>query len=82
LRRDGWEISDDVWEVAWNAVCLRVWRRRRVAAIDFSGEPLEYLLAAAKSHLRCGQRPPVRRGLKRRPPVGRGLNPRRRRRPR
>jgi hypothetical protein len=72
LRRDGWEISDNAWDVAWNAVCLNIWRRQRVAEIDFGGEPLEYLLAAAKSQLR----------RERRPPAHRVVRPRRRRWPR
>src|SRR4051794_20282213 len=52
LRRDGWQITDDEWDAAWNAVCASVWRRQQVAEIDFRGEPLNYLLAAAKNELR------------------------------
>jgi hypothetical protein len=63
LRRDGWEISD-AWEVAWNAVCLNIWRRQRVAKIDFGGEPLEYLLAAAKGELRREQQRPANRDVR------------------
>ena len=56
LRRDGWAITDDEWDAAWNAVCANVWRRQQEAAIDFRGEPLNYLLAAAKNELRRERR--------------------------
>jgi RNA polymerase sigma factor (sigma-70 family) len=56
LRRDGWQISDDEWDAAWNAVCLNVWRRQQAAEIDFRGEPLNYLLASAKNELRRERR--------------------------
>ncbi|MFL5836666.1 MAG: RNA polymerase sigma factor [Solirubrobacteraceae bacterium] len=56
LRRDGWRISDDEWDVVWNAVCLNVWRRQQADGIDFRGEPLNYLLASAKNELRRERR--------------------------
>jgi DNA-directed RNA polymerase specialized sigma24 family protein len=56
LRRDGWTISDDEWDAAWNAVCTNVWRRQQEAALDFRGEPLNYLLATAKNELRRERR--------------------------
>jgi RNA polymerase sigma factor (sigma-70 family) len=56
LRRDGWQISDDEWDVVWNAVCLNVWRRQQADQIDFRGEPLNYLLASAKNELRRERR--------------------------
>jgi DNA-directed RNA polymerase specialized sigma24 family protein len=56
LRRDGWTISDDEWDAAWNAVCTNVWRRQQEVALDFRGEPLNYLLATAKNELRRERR--------------------------
>jgi DNA-directed RNA polymerase specialized sigma24 family protein len=58
LRRDGWKIADDEWDATWNAVCANVWRRQQVSPIDFRGEPLNYLLAAAKNELRRERRRP------------------------
>ena len=56
LRRDGWAITDDEWDAAWNTVCANVWRRQQEVVIDFRGEPLNYLLAAAKNELRRERR--------------------------
>ena len=56
LRRDGWAITDDEWDAAWNTVCANVWRRQQEVEIDFRGEPLNYLLAAAKNELRRERR--------------------------
>jgi len=56
LRRDGWTITDDEWDAAWNAVCTNVWKAQKRRDIDFRGEPLNYLLASAKNELRRERR--------------------------
>jgi hypothetical protein len=40
LRRDGWTITDDEWDAAWNAVCTNVWKAQQRRDVDFRGEPL------------------------------------------
>ena len=86
LQQDGSEISDEAWDEAWTAVCLKIWRRQQVAEIDFGRAPLNYLLAAAESELRRDEGPAVRRGphlrRERRPTLRRVLQPRRRMWPR
>jgi RNA polymerase sigma factor (sigma-70 family) len=56
VRRDGWKVTDEEWDATWNTVCANVWRRQQVVEIDFRGEPLNYLLAAAKNELRRQRR--------------------------
>ena len=78
LRRDGWAITDDEWDAAWNTVCANVWRRQQEVEIDFRGEPLNYLLAAEERAAPRAAAGPPRRGLARRRRHARAL----RRRPR